>query len=89
MAVPQDTRWGRTYEGFSESPELVATLGAAEVVGLQQTSGVPIAACLKHWVADGGTCFGTGSDRFEWTGAPINVLDQGDARLSSEEELDA
>ena len=42
--VPRDLRWGRTYEGFSESPELVATLGAAEVVGLQQTSGVRVAA---------------------------------------------
>ena len=31
MAVPQDLRWGRTYECFSESTEIVAALGAAEV----------------------------------------------------------
>ncbi|MEP6999919.1 MAG: glycoside hydrolase family 3 N-terminal domain-containing protein, partial [bacterium] len=35
ICVPQDIRWGRTYEGFSEDPELVATLGAAAVRGLQ------------------------------------------------------
>ena len=29
VAVPQDIRWGRTYEGFSESPEIVKTLGEA------------------------------------------------------------
>ena len=29
--VPRDLRWGRTYEGFSEDPAIVATLGAAEV----------------------------------------------------------
>ena len=29
--VPRDLRWGRTYEGFSEDPQLVAELAAAEV----------------------------------------------------------
>ena len=35
VTVPQDYRWGRTYEGYSESPELVARLGKAFVYGLQ------------------------------------------------------
>ena len=35
IAVPRDERWGRTYEGFSEDPVLVAELGAAAVKGLQ------------------------------------------------------
>ena len=35
VTVPQDVRWGRTYEGFSENPQLVAELGAAAVRGLQ------------------------------------------------------
>ncbi len=35
VTVPQDIRWGRTYEGFSEDPKLVAELGAAAVRGLQ------------------------------------------------------
>ena len=29
VTVPQDIRWGRTYEGFSEDPKLVRELGAA------------------------------------------------------------
>ena len=35
VTVPQDIRWGRTYEGFSEDPEIVRTLGGASVRGLQ------------------------------------------------------
>src|SRR6202022_1999230 len=35
VAVPQDIRWGRTYEGFSESPDVVKVLGEAAVRGLQ------------------------------------------------------
>lgn len=84
VAVPHDLRWGRTYEGFGEDASLVGVLGAAEVRGLQE-SGVPVAACLKHWVADGGTAFGTGSAAFAWTGAPVHVLDQGDAKVSDAE----
>ena len=37
MTVPRDERWGRSYEGFSEDPTLVAELGAAAVRGLQGT----------------------------------------------------
>ena len=35
-----------------------------------QGAGVPIAACVKHWVADGGTVVGSGTADFAWTGAP-------------------
>lgn len=77
--VPRDLRWGRTYEGFSEDPRLVGELSAAEVRGLQG-AGVPMAACVKHWVADGGTALGSGTGDFVWTGAPPHVLDQGDAQ---------
>ena len=35
VAVARDERWGRTYESFGEDPELVETLGAAAVRGLQ------------------------------------------------------
>ena len=44
VAVPQDERWGRTYEGFGESPALVADLGAAAVRGLQGADAVVPAA---------------------------------------------
>ena len=29
ITVPQNDTWGRTYEGYSEDPELVAALGAS------------------------------------------------------------
>ena len=82
--VPDDLRWGRTYEAFSEDPAVVAELAAAEVRGIQ-TCGVPMAACVKHWVADGATALGTGTKDFEWTGAPVGVLDQGDAQIDERE----
>jgi beta-glucosidase len=51
VAVPRDERWGRTYEGFGETPDLVAEMAAAAVRGYQPT----ILACAKHYLADGGT----------------------------------
>ena len=39
LAVVRNDRWGRTYEAFSENPELVAELGAAAVRGLQGGGG--------------------------------------------------
>ncbi len=54
IAVPRDERWGRTYEGFGETPELVSEMGAAAVRGYQQN----IMACAKHYLADGGTAGG-------------------------------
>ena len=64
IAVPQDIRWGRTYEGFSEDAEIVADLGAAAVRGLQGDGlGDPrgVLACAKHFVGDGGTRPDTGT----------------------------
>lgn len=61
VAVPQDIRWGRTYEGFGESPELVCELGAAAVRGLQGSNLAnrdSVLACAKHFLGDGGTSKG-------------------------------
>jgi len=57
VAVAQDARWGRTYESFSDSPEVAGELGAAAVRGLQTGYGKPgaVLACVKHFVGDGGT----------------------------------
>jgi beta-glucosidase len=58
VTVVRDERWGRTYEGFSEEPKIASLLGAAAVRGLQGSGlGDPlsIAACAKHYIADGGT----------------------------------
>jgi beta-glucosidase len=58
VTVPQDIRWGRTYEGFSEDPEIVRSLGKAAVMGLQAadlSDPLSVLACAKHYVGDGGT----------------------------------
>ena len=77
VAVPQDDRWGRTYEGYSESPEVVARYAAAMVEGLQGKVGTPefldgrhVIASVKHFLGDGGT---------------TNGKDQGDTRIGEAE----
>jgi len=77
LAVPQDMRWGRTYEGFSSDPAQIAAYGRAMTLGLQGplVAGKPIAtnrvaATAKHFLADGGTTGGK---------------DQGDAAVSEAE----
>lgn len=65
VTVPQDDRWGRAYEGYSESPELVAELAPAMVEGLQGKVGTSafldgkhVMSSVKHFVGDGGTAGG-------------------------------
>ena len=41
IAVARDDRWGRTYESYSENPQLVTRLGAAMIEGLQGRAGEP------------------------------------------------
>jgi beta-glucosidase len=57
VAVSRDIRWGRSYESFGESPDLVSELGAASVRGFQgdALNKNSVLACVKHFVADGGT----------------------------------
>ncbi|GAB2506057.1 glycoside hydrolase family 3 protein [Microbulbifer agarilyticus] len=81
LCVARDDRWGRAYECFGEDPELVAEFSAPFVKGLQgeKLNGTTIAdnrviATAKHWVADGGTTYGTGDEGY--------AIDRGDTRLS-------
>ena len=86
VTVPRDERWGRTYEGFGEAPELARDLGEAAVRGFQGSDlshPLSVLACAKHYVGDGGTVFGTGS--FEHPVTKKKILDQGDTRLSEKE----
>jgi beta-glucosidase len=83
LAAPQDVRWGRTYEGFSESADVVKVLGPAAVRGLEGSSlddPLSVVACAKHYAGDGGTVFGTGTP--DGPGTMHAPLDQGDTRLS-------
>ena len=77
VAIPQDIRWGRTYEGFSENTELVARLGSAYVRGSQgDRLDAPgsVLATAKHYLGDGGTSLRSSQT---WN----FILDQGDTRL--------
>ena len=57
VAVSEDIRWGRSYESFGQSTELVSELGAAGVRGFQGDVLGPdsVLACAKHFAGDGGT----------------------------------
>ena len=79
LAVPRDERWGRAYEGFGETPEIVKSMAAAAVVGLQTdklNSQTSILATAKHFLGDGGTVWGTGLNK---------KMDQGDTQVSDQE----
>ncbi len=78
VAVVRNDRWGRTYEGYSEAPQIVAAYAPRIIEGIQGKYGTAeflnedhILATAKHFVGDGGTKDG---------------VDQGD-NLVSEAEL--
>lgn len=85
VAVPQDPRWGRFYEGFGQTTALVNGLTTAAVMGYQalltETDDKQVAACAKHFVGDGGTIWGTGT---EVDGIHPYLIDQGDVQLDDE-----
>jgi beta-glucosidase len=73
VAVSADPRWGRTYECYSSDPKIVSSMAEAFFKG-QSEHGVTDTA--KHYVADGGTLFGTGVD---------GLVDQGNAAITDEQ----
>jgi beta-glucosidase len=80
VTVPQDDRWGRTYEGYSEDPGIVASYAGIFVKGLQGEPGSAeflrgshVISSTKHFLADGGT---------------ENGRDQGDAKIPETELRD-
>jgi beta-glucosidase len=84
VTVPRDERWGRSYEGFGETPELAGMMGEAAVRGYQGkdlSDGLSLLACAKHWIGDGGTKYGTGRK----LRADLQILDRGDVVVSERE----
>jgi beta-glucosidase len=85
VTVPRDIRWGRTYEGFSEDPELSGLLGEATVWGLQGhdlRDSANVLACAKHFVADGGTKAEVRSANWDQFGEEVRLrLDQGNSEI--------
>ena len=85
VTVPRDERWGRTYEGFGETPELARTLGEAAVRGLQRndlSDPLSVLACAKHYIGDGGTKMGTSTFG---NANGRRGLDQGDTQVTEAE----
>jgi beta-glucosidase len=83
VTVPQDDRWGRTYEGFGEDPALSGELGAALVRGLQSgdlADPLRVLACAKHYAGDGGTTAEM-RDKTNFGEGRRLSLDQGDTRI--------
>ncbi|MBY4636528.1 glycoside hydrolase family 3 C-terminal domain-containing protein [Sphingopyxis sp. XHP0097] len=72
LAVVQNPRWGRTYEGYSSDPELVRSYAKSFVTSMQGDLVGPdtTIASAKHFIGDGGT----------WLGK-----DQGETRASRDE----
>ena len=80
VAVVRDDRWGRTYEGYSESPEITVSYTGKLIEGIQGKTtdgdflnGPHLIATAKHFCGDGGTFGGK---------------DQGDNKMSEEELRD-
>lgn len=72
ITVPQNERWGRTYEGFGETSEIQKIMSGASIDGLQGSdlsNPETILACAKHFVGDGGT---------------INGIDQGNTIVTEQ-----
>ena len=65
LAVVRDDRWGRTYEGYSEHPDLVVEYAQCVVKGLQGPAGEAgflgpdrVLATAKHFLGEGHTMDG-------------------------------
>ncbi|WP_049721247.1 glycoside hydrolase family 3 protein [Gilvimarinus polysaccharolyticus] len=65
VAVARDDRWGRTYESYSEDPEIVRAYAGEMVTGLQGSVNTNeflneqhVIATAKHFIGDGGTLNG-------------------------------
>ena len=79
LAVPQDDRWGRAYEGYAENPEVAQSYAGPMTLGLQGrlsadhplTAG-HIAGSAKHFLADGGTT--GGKDQGDYAGSEQEMI---------------
>jgi beta-glucosidase len=81
VSIPQDIRWGRTYEGYSENPDIVISLATAYLLGLQGDNladPFTVLATPKHYLGDGGTVWGTSTN-------PGYFIDRGDTKLTEEQ----
>ncbi len=79
LAVPQDDRWGRAYEGYGENPEIAQSYAGPMTLGLQGALSADhpltpgrIAGSAKHFLADGGTT--GGHDQGDFAGSEQELI---------------
>jgi beta-glucosidase len=84
LALPQDIRWGRTYEAFGADAALVTPLALAFMRGLQPDITQPgsVLATPKHFVGDGSTTWGTSSFGLDYIDRGDAVMDEATLRAT-------
>jgi beta-glucosidase len=76
LCVARNDRWGRTYESFGETPDLVSSM-TTYINGLQGSSlNAPgsVLATAKHYVGDGGTTGGVDQGNTQLTEAELRAI---------------
>ncbi len=76
LCVARNDRWGRTYESFGETPDLVSSM-VPIITGYQGTTlGGPasILATAKHYLGDGGTTNGTDQGNTQLTEQQLRAI---------------
>lgn len=76
LCVARNDRWGRTYEAFGETPEIVSSMATA-VNGYQGASlSAPgsVLATAKHFIGDGGTTNGVDQGNTQITEAELRSI---------------
>ena len=76
LCVARNDRWGRTYESFGETPDLVSTMTTI-ITGLQGNSlAAPgsVMATAKHYIGDGGTTGGVDQGNTQITEAELRAI---------------
>ena len=81
IAISRDDRWGRSYESYSENPQIVASYAAELVSGIQGAVNTDeflgrdhMIATVKHFVGDGGTVDGKDQGDNQFTEAELRDL---------------
>ncbi len=89
LAVPRDDRWGRTYEGYAEHPDIVAEYASGMVAALQGIPGKDdflgpgrVIATAKHFIGEGATLGGRDQGEVDCPEAVLHDIHSGGHRAA-------